>query len=118
SALRRWNGTFLTRTSASDLERRFDGGVIVLHRAELQDLLLDHAGAAVVRLIREWGHRARGRSRRRRRTAFRGANGARPPGPDTLFRLHGLALCRSIRSRGIRVGRNLGLRETLWDDAR
>ena len=52
-ALRRWNGSYLGRTRAQDLERRFGGGVLLLHRAELLDVLarsfgdeglhLDHA---------------------------------------------------------------------------
>jgi 2-polyprenyl-6-methoxyphenol hydroxylase-like FAD-dependent oxidoreductase len=52
-AMRRWNGSYLGRTRARDLKRRFGGGVLLLHRAELLDVLarsfgdeglhLDHA---------------------------------------------------------------------------
>ena len=45
-AVRSWDGTFLSRTPVRELERRFGGGVIVLHRAELLDLLAQAAGTA------------------------------------------------------------------------
>jgi 2-polyprenyl-6-methoxyphenol hydroxylase-like FAD-dependent oxidoreductase len=52
SALRRWDGTFISRTSARELERRFGGGVVLLHRAELLDMLARSAGAGHI----HWGH--------------------------------------------------------------
>lgn len=45
-AVRRWNGTFLSRTPLHELQHRFGGGVIVLHRAELLDMLARSVGAA------------------------------------------------------------------------
>ena len=45
-AVRRWNGTFLSRTPVHELQQRFGGGVIVLHRAELLDMLAQNVGAA------------------------------------------------------------------------
>ena len=44
-AVRRWNGDFLSRTPAQELQQRFGSGVIVLHRAELLDLLARNVGA-------------------------------------------------------------------------
>jgi len=38
-ALRRWNGAFISRTPTQELERRFGGGVLIVHRAELLDML-------------------------------------------------------------------------------
>ena len=56
-AMRRWNGAFISSTPARELERRFGGGVMLLHRAELLDVLaksfggdnlqLDHACVGV-----------------------------------------------------------------------
>jgi 2-polyprenyl-6-methoxyphenol hydroxylase-like FAD-dependent oxidoreductase len=53
TVLRRWDGRILTRTSADDLKHRFAGNVIILHRAELQDLLSQSAGFANIRLGHE-----------------------------------------------------------------
>ena len=50
SALRRWDGTFLARISARELERRFGGGMVILHRAELLALLARSAGFANIHL--------------------------------------------------------------------
>jgi 2-polyprenyl-6-methoxyphenol hydroxylase-like FAD-dependent oxidoreductase len=50
AALRRWNGSYLSRTPTRELERRFGGGVIVLHRAELLDMLAASFGPANIRL--------------------------------------------------------------------
>ena len=49
-AVRRWNGAFLSRSPRRELERRFGGGVIVLHRAELLDLLAHGVGATGIHL--------------------------------------------------------------------
>src|SRR5258706_5994475 len=49
-AMRRSNGTFLSRTPAHELERRFGGGVIVLHRAELLEMLAKSVGAPNIHL--------------------------------------------------------------------
>lgn len=38
-ALRKWNGAFLATTSTADLESRFGGGVVIVHRAEFLDIL-------------------------------------------------------------------------------
>ena len=43
-ALRRWDGSFISRTPARELERRFGGGVMLLHRAELLDVLAKSFG--------------------------------------------------------------------------
>jgi len=43
-ALRRWNGAFISRTPARELERRFGGGMLLLHRAELLDVLAKSFG--------------------------------------------------------------------------
>jgi 2-polyprenyl-6-methoxyphenol hydroxylase-like FAD-dependent oxidoreductase len=51
-ALRRWDGTFLSRTSARELERRFGGSMLVLHRAELLALLAESVGFPSI----HWGH--------------------------------------------------------------
>ncbi len=53
SALRRWDGTFISRTSARELERRLGGGLIILHRAELLDILTKSAGAGNIHLGHE-----------------------------------------------------------------
>jgi len=45
-AVRHWNGAFLSRTPLRELERLFGSGVIVLHRAELLDLLARNAGTS------------------------------------------------------------------------
>ena len=50
SALRRWDGTFISRTAARELERQFGGGMLVLHRAELLDMLAGSAGAGNIHL--------------------------------------------------------------------
>ena len=44
NALRRWNGDYISRTSACELERRFGGGIVILHRAELLKMLADAVG--------------------------------------------------------------------------
>ena len=49
-ALRRWDGTFLSRTSARELERRFGGSMLVLHRAELLALLAESVGFSNINL--------------------------------------------------------------------
>jgi 2-polyprenyl-6-methoxyphenol hydroxylase-like FAD-dependent oxidoreductase len=49
-AVRRWNGTILSRTPTRELQRRFGGGVIVLHRAELLDLLAHAVDAGTIHL--------------------------------------------------------------------
>ncbi|HEV8145357.1 MAG TPA: FAD-dependent monooxygenase [Bryobacteraceae bacterium] len=49
-AVRRWNGTILSRTPTRELERRFGGGVIVLHRSELLNVLAQGVGAANIHL--------------------------------------------------------------------
>ena len=43
-ALRRWDGSFISRTPARELVRRFGGGVLLLHRAELLNLLAENFG--------------------------------------------------------------------------
>src|ERR1043166_3013872 len=48
--LRRWDGRELSRTPVHEMERRFGSGVIVLHRAELLDLLGREAGTASIHL--------------------------------------------------------------------
>jgi 2-polyprenyl-6-methoxyphenol hydroxylase-like FAD-dependent oxidoreductase len=50
SALRRSDGTFLSRLSALELERRFGGGMAIVHRAELLDLLAISVGFANIHL--------------------------------------------------------------------
>lgn len=52
-ALRRWDGSFLSRTSARDLERRLGGGMVVFHRAELLALLAACAGSANIHLAHD-----------------------------------------------------------------
>jgi 2-polyprenyl-6-methoxyphenol hydroxylase-like FAD-dependent oxidoreductase len=49
-AVRRWDGTFISRTSARELERRFGGGMAVVHRAELLEMLAGSVGAANIHL--------------------------------------------------------------------
>jgi 2-polyprenyl-6-methoxyphenol hydroxylase-like FAD-dependent oxidoreductase len=44
-ALRRWNGDFISRVPARELERRFGGGVLIVHRAELLDMLYRSLGS-------------------------------------------------------------------------
>jgi 2-polyprenyl-6-methoxyphenol hydroxylase-like FAD-dependent oxidoreductase len=48
--VRRWNGTILSRTPTREMERRFGGGVIVLHRSELLNVLAQGVGAANIHL--------------------------------------------------------------------
>ena len=126
--VRRWNGTFLSRTPAHDLERRFGGGVIVLHRAELLDMLARSVGAAQIHLgcactgidhgeVRQWLDGAGRRAHRRGRIAFGGAKLAGARWSDALFRLHGLARRRSLRWFRDRNGRDLGARQALRPDA-
>jgi 2-polyprenyl-6-methoxyphenol hydroxylase-like FAD-dependent oxidoreductase len=43
--LRKWNGAILSHTATVDLERRFGGGVIIVHRAELLDMLARCVGS-------------------------------------------------------------------------
>ena len=43
--LRRWNGAAISRTPTSELERRFGGGVVIVHRAELLDILAGAFGS-------------------------------------------------------------------------
>jgi 2-polyprenyl-6-methoxyphenol hydroxylase-like FAD-dependent oxidoreductase len=45
TALRRWNGAYISKTSARELDRRFGGGMIVVHRAELLDILVERVPA-------------------------------------------------------------------------
>ncbi len=52
AALRRSNGTCLSRTSERELTRRFGGGVMVFHRRELLDLLACCLGAEHIQLGR------------------------------------------------------------------
>jgi 2-polyprenyl-6-methoxyphenol hydroxylase-like FAD-dependent oxidoreductase len=47
-AVRRWDGTFISRTSARELERRFGSGMAVVHRAELLDMLAASVGATYI----------------------------------------------------------------------
>ncbi len=49
-ALRRWNGTYISQTPARELERRFGSGMIIVHRAELLDMLAESAGPAKIHL--------------------------------------------------------------------
>lgn len=49
-ALRRWDGTFLSRTSSKELERRFGGGMVILHRAELLAMLAGSVGLPNIHL--------------------------------------------------------------------
>ena len=49
-AMRRWNGAYMSQSPAQELERRFGGGVIVVHRAELLNLLGENAGASTIQL--------------------------------------------------------------------
>jgi 2-polyprenyl-6-methoxyphenol hydroxylase-like FAD-dependent oxidoreductase len=51
-ALRRWDGAFLSRTSARELEERLGGGMVVLHRAELLAMLAVSAGFPNI----HWSH--------------------------------------------------------------
>jgi len=44
-ALRKWNGAFLSTTPTADLESRFGGGVLVVHRAEFLDILARSFGS-------------------------------------------------------------------------
>ena len=48
--IRSWSGELLAVTSADELERRYGAPMLVLHRAELQRLLLDALGTDRVRL--------------------------------------------------------------------
>jgi 2-polyprenyl-6-methoxyphenol hydroxylase-like FAD-dependent oxidoreductase len=43
-ALRRWNGAVIACTPVQELERRFGGGVLIFHRAELLDILAESLG--------------------------------------------------------------------------
>jgi 2-polyprenyl-6-methoxyphenol hydroxylase-like FAD-dependent oxidoreductase len=43
--LRRWNGDVISRTATPELERRFGGGVVIVHRAELLDILAGAFGS-------------------------------------------------------------------------
>jgi len=43
-AMRRWNGAIISRTPEREMERRFGGGVMLLHRAELLDVLAKSFG--------------------------------------------------------------------------
>jgi 2-polyprenyl-6-methoxyphenol hydroxylase-like FAD-dependent oxidoreductase len=45
-ALKRWDGALITRTPTEELERRFGGGVLIVHRAELLDALARSFGSA------------------------------------------------------------------------
>jgi 2-polyprenyl-6-methoxyphenol hydroxylase-like FAD-dependent oxidoreductase len=49
-ALRRWDGSFISRTPSRVLERRFGGGVLLLHRAELLQLLAENFGGDALHL--------------------------------------------------------------------
>jgi 2-polyprenyl-6-methoxyphenol hydroxylase-like FAD-dependent oxidoreductase len=50
SALRRWTGAYISRTRTEEMERRFGGGVIAVHRVELLDMLLTEVGSANIQL--------------------------------------------------------------------
>jgi 2-polyprenyl-6-methoxyphenol hydroxylase-like FAD-dependent oxidoreductase len=84
-ALRRANGSILAITSAKAMETRFGGGVIVLHRAELQDLLRSFAGPETVRL----GHALVGIEQDDRGVTARFENGMEARG-DVLIGADGL----------------------------
>ena len=49
-AVRRWDGLYLSRTPLRELEQRLGGGVIVVHRAELLDMLARSLGPANIHL--------------------------------------------------------------------
>lgn len=49
-ALRRWDGAYISRTQSRELERRFGGGMIILHRAELLAALANEVGAENIHL--------------------------------------------------------------------
>ena len=44
-AVRRWNGTVIATTPTKELERRFGGGVLIFHRAELLEILAEGVGS-------------------------------------------------------------------------
>jgi 2-polyprenyl-6-methoxyphenol hydroxylase-like FAD-dependent oxidoreductase len=43
--VRRWNGTVIATTPTKELERRFGGGVLIFHRAELLEILAEGVGS-------------------------------------------------------------------------
>jgi 2-polyprenyl-6-methoxyphenol hydroxylase-like FAD-dependent oxidoreductase len=49
-ALRRWDGSFISRTPAGELKQRFGGGVVLFHRAELLQLLAENFGGGNLHL--------------------------------------------------------------------
>jgi 2-polyprenyl-6-methoxyphenol hydroxylase-like FAD-dependent oxidoreductase len=49
-ALRRWTGAFISRTSTQEFERRFGGGVLIVHSAELLDTLARSFGCGHLHL--------------------------------------------------------------------
>jgi salicylate hydroxylase len=53
-ALRRWNGAYISQTSAREFERPFGSGMIVVHRAELLDMLAESAGQANIHLSHDF----------------------------------------------------------------
>jgi 2-polyprenyl-6-methoxyphenol hydroxylase-like FAD-dependent oxidoreductase len=50
SALRRWDGAILSRTSSRELRRRFGGVIVIFHRADLLDMLANHLGHTNIHL--------------------------------------------------------------------
>jgi 2-polyprenyl-6-methoxyphenol hydroxylase-like FAD-dependent oxidoreductase len=44
-ALRRWDGAIISSTPAQELERRFGGGVLIFHRADLLEALVESLGS-------------------------------------------------------------------------
>lgn len=52
-SLRRWNGAVVSVTSAAEMKRRFSGGVIALHRADLLSMLAEKLGREHIHLGHE-----------------------------------------------------------------
>lgn len=84
-ALRRWNGEYISRTSARELERRFGGGMVVLHRADLLALLAENTGRSTLHL----GHQLSSMNMTASGVSAKFTNGATVEG-DVLISADGL----------------------------